>query len=101
MVENLANYLKRLTFAKRIMIDKGVIETAYCFFHQKQRVYQYSTMDWQKDDIEYAIEGYVSTMNGELYELLSGGRPDFLRNHTTFAADIVSALEMLDSMMEG
>ena len=56
----MANYLKRLTFAKRIMIDKGVIETAYCFFHQKQRVYQYSTMDWQKDDIEYAIDDYVS-----------------------------------------
>ena len=37
------------------MITKDSIETAYAFFHQKHRVYIYSNMDWQKDDIEYAL----------------------------------------------
>lgn len=77
------------------MISKYAIESAYAFFHQKQRIYQYSTLDWQKDDIEYAIEDYVSQMNEELYSLLSNGRTDFLRNHTTFAEDILYAVETL------
>ena len=38
-----------------IRIDKNAIETAYSFFHQKERVYAHSNMEWQKDDIEYAI----------------------------------------------
>ncbi len=82
------------------MISKDILESAYCFFHQKQRVYQYSTMDWQKDDIEYAIESYVDGMSDELYNILSKGRSDFLRNHTTFAEDIVVALEELEEMMK-
>lgn len=81
------------------MIDKHTIESAYCFLHQKQRVYQYSTLDWQMDDIEYAIESYVDTMSPELYTLISQGRCDYLRNHTTFAEDIVDALEQLEQMM--
>ena len=36
------------------MISKDSIESAYCFIHQKWRVYKFSTIDWQKDDIEYA-----------------------------------------------
>lgn len=81
------------------MISKYAIESAYTFFHQKQRVYQYSTLDWQKDDIEYAIEDYVSRMECELYNLISNGRTDFLRNHTTFAEDILQALEQLEKML--
>lgn len=82
------------------MISKYAIESAYAFFHQKQRIYQYSTMDWQKDDIEYAIEDYVNQMNVELYSLLSNDRPDFLRNHTSFASDLLTAVELLERMME-
>jgi len=81
------------------MINKYAIESAYTFFHQKQRVYQYSMLDWQKDDIEYAIEDYVSQMDSKLYELISGGRTDFLRSHTTFAEDILHALEQLEQML--
>ena len=82
------------------MMDKHTIESAYCFLHQKQRVYQYSTLDWQKDDIEYAIENYADSMSPELYELLSVGRSDFLRNHTTFPEDIVKALDKLEGMLD-
>ena len=74
-------------------ITKDIVESAYCFLHQKQRVYQYSTLDWQKDDIEYAIESYVDSMSPELYKRISHGRTDFLRNHTIFAEDILNALE--------
>lgn len=81
------------------MINKFAIESAYAFFHQKQRVYQYSTLDWQKDDIEYAIEDYVSQMDGELYDLISKGRTDFLRNHSSFAEDIFNAVEQLEKML--
>lgn len=81
------------------MISKYAIESAYAFFHQKQRIYQYSTLDWQKDDIEYAIEDYVSQMNEELYAHISKGRKDFLRNHTMFAEDIESAVGQLESML--
>ena len=81
------------------MISKFAIESAYAFFHQKQRVYQYSTLDWQKDDIEYAIEDYVSQMDGELYDRISKGRSDFLRNHSSFAEDILNAVEQLEKML--
>lgn len=81
------------------MITKDIIESCYCFLHQKQRVYQYSALDWQKDDIEYAIEGYVDGMSTELYDIISHGRTDFLRNHTTFADDILNALEELERML--
>lgn len=81
------------------MITIDIIESCYCFLHQKQRVYQYSTLDWQKDDIEYAIEGYVDGMSTELYDIISHGRTDFLRNHTTFADDILNALEELERML--
>ena len=81
-------------------IPRDCIETAYAFFHQKQRVYQYSTLDWQKDDIEYAIDEYTHTMNGDLYAFLSDGKNDFLRDHTHFASDIISAIERMEKMLE-
>ena len=82
------------------MITKDSIETAYSFLHQEQRIYVHSTLDWQKDDIEYAIENYADSMSPELYELLSEGRNDFLRNHTTFPEDIVKALDKLEGMLD-
>lgn len=81
------------------MIDRASIETAYCFLHQKERVYAHSTMDWQKDDIEYAISSYADEMNPELYALLADGRADFLHSHTTFHADIIHALGILEKML--
>lgn len=81
------------------MISKESLETAYCFLHQKQRVYQYSTMDWQKDDIEYAIDSYVCDMDHELYEMLSKGRKDFLRDHKRFGEDMIEAVEELEKLL--
>ena len=51
------------------MITKDSIESAYCFIHQKWRVYKFSTMEWQKDDIEYAIAQYVEGMDRQLMQL--------------------------------
>jgi len=82
------------------MITKDAIESAYCFFHQKQRIYQYSTLDWQKDDIEYAIGDYVDNMNKELYSILSKGREHYLHTHTTFADELLEAVNKLDEMMK-
>lgn len=80
-------------------MNHSTIETAYCFFHQKQRVYQYSTMDWQKDDIECAIGAYVDGMDPELYKQLSGAHTDFLLNHSRFGEDLLLAVEQMEKMM--
>ena len=81
------------------MITRAGIETAYCFLHQKERVYAHSTMDWQRDDIEYAISSFADDMNAELYSLLADGRTDFLRSHATFHADMLHALDILEKML--
>ena len=81
------------------MNTKESIETAYCFLHQKLRVYLYSNMNWQKDDIEYAIASYVDSMPKELYDKLAGGRTDFLVDHKRFADDMTKAVEQLERML--
>ncbi|MCR5395425.1 MAG: hypothetical protein K6E86_08530 [Bacteroidales bacterium] len=83
------------------MITKQSMETAYCFLHQKERVYRYSTMDWQKDDIEVAIASYVDSMPPELYALLANGRQQYLLDHSRFAEDMNDALEQLERMVFG
>lgn len=81
------------------MITKDSIETAYSFLHQKRNVYIHSSLDWQKDDIEYAIASFVDDMSQELYEALSNGKSDFLRDHKTFQEDIKIAVEKLEKMI--
>ena len=81
------------------MITRDSIETAYSFLHQKRNVYIHSTLDWQKDDIEYAIGTYVDDMSHELYEVISDGRIDFLRDHKRFGEDIAQAVERLETMV--
>ena len=83
------------------MISKDSIETAYSFLHQKRNVYIHSTLDWQKDDIELAIGSYVDDMSQELYEAISDGRADFLRDHKRFGEDITQAVLSLESVLEG
>ena len=78
------------------MITKDSIETAYSFLHQKRNVYIHSTLDWQKDDIELAIGSYVDDMSQELYEAISDGRTDFLRDHKRLGDDITLAVERLE-----
>ena len=81
------------------MITKDSIETAYSFLHQKRNVYIHSTLDWQKDDIVLAIGSYVDDMNQELYEAISDGRADFLRDHKRFGEDITQAVERLEKKL--
>jgi hypothetical protein len=81
------------------MITRDSIETAYSFLHQKRNVYIHSSLDWQRDDIEYAIASYVDDMSRELYETISDGRTDFLRDHKRFQEDITKAVERLESML--
>lgn len=78
------------------MINKDGIESAYCFLHQKYRVYEFSNSETQRDDIEFAIASYVNDMNKELYAHLAKGRKEFLCNHTTFAADMQEAINELE-----
>ena len=87
------------THRLRRMITKDSIETAYSFLHQKRNVYIHSRLDWQKDDIEYAIASFVDGMNRELYEQLSDNRNDFLRDHKRFYEDITEAVEQLEKML--
>ena len=81
------------------MIPRATIETAYAFFHLKERVYAYSNMEWQKDDIEYAISQYVHDMDKQLLALLANGIPDFLESHLRFHQDLQAAVEQLESML--
>ena len=81
------------------MITKDSIETAYSFLHQKRNVYIHSSLEWQKDDIEYAIASFVDDMSKELYEALSNGKSDFLRDHKRFQEDITIAVERLEEML--
>ena len=83
------------------MITRDSIETAYSFLHQKRNVYIHSRLDWQKDDIEYAIASYADDMNPDLLDAISGGRADFLRDHKRFPEDITQAVLSLESVLEG
>ena len=81
------------------MITKDSVETAYSFLHQKRNVYIHSTLDWQMDDIELAIGSYVDDMSQELYEAISDGRVDFLRDHKRFREDMNQAVDKLEEML--
>lgn len=81
------------------MITKDSIETAYAFLHQKRNVYIHSRLDWQRDDIEYAISTYADNMSQELFEALSCGSTDFLRDHQHFEEHISQAVERLEHML--
>ena len=82
------------------MIRKDSIETAYAFMHQKLRVYEHSTLDWQKDDIEYIIGNYADEIHPDLLSLLSGGRADYLKDHKKFQDDLTHAVAVLESMLQ-
>lgn len=81
------------------MIERGVIEQAYSFFHQKLRVYEFSTSETQRDDIEYAVSSYVDGMSVELYDVLSSGRRGYLREHPSFVSDLRAAVGAMETMM--
>lgn len=78
---------------------KDAVEAAYCFVHQKRRVYEHSTMEWQRDDIEYAIAQYADAMDGGLLAAIARGKPGFLTDHLSFAADLRLAEERLEGLL--
>ena len=82
------------------MITREAIEIAYSFLHQKRNVYIHSSLEWQKDDIEYAIASYVDEMSDELLGAISDGKADFLKAHTRFEEDITTAVNTLERMLE-
>ena len=82
------------------MINRDSIETAYAFLHQKLRVYEHSTLDWQKDDIEMIIGDYADQINPELLLQLSDGNPDFLKDHTTFKKDLTHAVSIFEQKIQ-
>lgn len=81
------------------MSNHNSVEQAYCFFHQKWRVYSGKSSEMQRDDIEYAISSYADAMDAELFEELSGGEASFLHEHSSFEADITRALARLEGML--
>ncbi len=83
-----------------LRIPADAIESAYCIFHQKQRVYMFSASSTQKDEIEYAVSSYAMGMNKALYSRLAAGRQDFLMGHTHFADDLDVAVSSLEKMMQ-
>lgn len=80
-------------------ISADSVASAYAFFHQKWRIYAHSTIPAQRDDIEYAISSYVSSMDRQLYAFLSENHPDFLMTHARFEDDMKAALETLQRML--
>lgn len=82
-----------------VNFSKDSIESAYCFFHQKLRVYEFSHSHTQRDNIEYAISQYVDGMTPALYQLLANGTPHYLLDHTAFEQDMHHAIKLLDGMM--
>jgi hypothetical protein len=81
------------------MVTKDSIETAYSFLHQKRNVYVHSTMEWQRDDIEYAVASFVDEMSKGLLEVISHGRTDFLKDHEKFDDDITLAVQQLERLL--
>lgn len=83
----------------RESIARDCIESAYCFIHQKLRVFEFSQSPTQRDDIEYAISQYVESMNPDLYLQLAAGQTDYLQDHTRFETDMRDAQKKLARMM--
>jgi len=81
--------------------DRNAVEQAYAFFHQKYRVYEFSSSEMEKDNIEYAISSYAEGMSRELYDFLSQGREGFLYEHVSFAEDIRSAISVMEDILSG
>lgn len=81
------------------MFSKDKIEPVYSFLHQKLRVYEFSSIPSQKDDIEEIIYGFTNQMNPSLYSYLAGGKEDFLKLHYRFQEDMQEAVSRLEELM--
>ena len=54
--------------------------------------------DEEFDTLE-SLSSYADDMSRELYDAISGGRADFLRDHKRFPEDIIQAVERLENML--
>ena len=90
---------QNMTPSKEGSVSRAAVESAYCIFHQKLRVYQYSTSPSQRDDIEYSVASYAMEMSPELYRILADGRDGYLLDHTTFLPDLKDVVAKLEKMM--
>jgi len=79
--------------------DRNAVEQAYAFFHQKQKVYEHSPSEREMDHIEDVIGRYADTMSPDLFDELSCGNPAFLHEHTTFRANLSTAVATLESWL--
>lgn len=80
-------------------LERNSIEQAYAFFHQKEKVYRYSTSESERDHIEDAIADYVNAMSPELYAVLSDGDNTFLREHPSFGKQLKESLEKMEDLL--
>ncbi len=81
-------------------IDRNIIELAYAFFHQKAKVYRYSSSEREKDHIEDVITSYINTMSPLLYALLSDGNDAYLKEHCTFGEQLEDAIAKMERLLD-
>ena len=79
--------------------NRHIIEQAYAFFHQKERVYSHSSSEAEKDHIENAIASYVNDMSPELHACLSGGDDAYLKEHSGFGEQLRDAIKKMERML--
>ena len=80
--------------------ERQIIEQAYAFFHQKAKVYRYSTSEREKDHIEDSIASYVNAMSPTLYKALSQGNNGYLKEHSTFGAQLEEAISQMAGWLD-
>ena len=82
-------------------LERNIVEQAYAFFHQKERVYAHSTSETERDHIEESISSYADSMSKELYLFLSHGRKAYLKEHPCFHSDLLDAISKMESLLRG
>ncbi|MBO4760294.1 MAG: hypothetical protein J5520_00955 [Bacteroidales bacterium] len=83
-----------------MMADRNATEQAYAFFHQKLKVYEHSTSEREMDHIENVVSAYADAMSTELYKALAGDNVAFLHEHSSFRAELSSAVRKMEGWLE-
>lgn len=83
-----------------MMADRNATEQAYAFFHQKLKVYEHSTSEREMDHIENVVSAYADAMSTELYKALAGDNVAFLHEHSSFQAELSSAVRKMEGWLE-
>lgn len=68
--------------------ERQIIEQAYAFFHQKAKVYRYSTSEREKDH------------SPTLYKALSQENDAYLKEHSTFGAQLEEAISQMAGWLD-